>query len=157
MRVKILILGRSKLPYVEQGVKEYVKRIGRFLPADIHFIPDIKRTGNLKEDLIRKKEAEKVLRHIDRNDTLVLLDEKGKMLSSKGFAGFIRKRIMAGGRTVVFLIGGAYGVSPVIKERADFCLSLSRMTFSRQLARIVFLEQLYRALCIWKGHPYHHG
>ena len=151
-----MFTGRTREQYLEVGVDEYLKRIGRYVPLNCITVPDPKIPGKAGQDAVKKIEGEQVLKRIRPADFLILLDETGKMFGSVEFAHYLEG---LEGRTghVVFVIGGAYGFSEEVYNRADAKLSLSRMTFPHQLVRLIFTEQLYRALTILKGEPYHHS
>jgi 23S rRNA (pseudouridine1915-N3)-methyltransferase len=156
MRLTVMFTGRTREPYLEVGIDEYLKRIGRYVPLNCIIVPDPKMPGKAGAEAVKKVEGEQVLKRIRPADYLILLDESGKMFGSVEFAQYLEG---LEGRTahVVFVIGGAYGFSEEVYGRADAKLSLSRMTFPHQLVRLIFTEQLYRALTILRGEPYHHS
>ncbi len=151
--VKILLIqiGKTSQKFVESGFAEYAKRIGRFAKFEVQTIPDIK--GKFDSEERKQREGKLVLAHIKRGDIIYLLDEKGKEYSSRLFAQFVEKNASAA--RLVFVIGGAHGFSDEVRSKANGQVSLSRMTFSHQLIRLIFAEQLYRAVTIIHGHPYH--
>lgn len=155
MRITLMMVGKTRVPFVKEGCDEYVKRIHRYLPFEEVFVPDIKTTGGMDQQMIMDREAEAVMKRIRATDHLILLDERGRTFDSIGFAEHLEK---LEGRTasVVFLVGGAYGFSSRLYKRSNEKISLSAMTFSHQLVRLIFTEQLYRAFTILKGEPYHH-
>ncbi|MCF8335269.1 MAG: 23S rRNA (pseudouridine(1915)-N(3))-methyltransferase RlmH [Bacteroidales bacterium] len=157
MKIIVLVVGKNKKEYISEALGEYGKRINKYVPFDIKEISGIKGTGKYSEKEIREKEGENILKTLPADASIVLLDEKGKQMNSRGFAQWLQKVLNSGIRNLVFIIGGAYGFADQVYEKADMLLSLSRMTFSHQIARVVFAEQLYRAFTIIKGEPYHHG
>jgi len=156
MKITLLQTGKTRFGYLQEGINDYHKRISHYLPFEEITIPDLKNTKNLGVPEIKKKEGEMILKFIDKSVRLILLDERGKQEDSEKFAAFIVKN-MNSGRDIVFLIGGAYGFSEEVYSRADEKISLSKMTFSHQLVRLIFAEQLYRAMTIIRGEPYHHS
>ena len=156
MKVKLVLIGKTDLNYLKEGINEYEKRLKHYLPMEIVVIPDLKNTKKLSEDQQKQKEGELILGQIKDGDFTVLLDEKGKEFSSVDFSKFIEKQMISGLRNLIFVVGGPYGFSDKIYKRANTKISLSKMTFSHQMVRMIFLEQLYRAMTIIKGEPYHH-
>ncbi len=156
MRITLIQLGKTRFPYLQEGISDYHKRIQHYINFDEITIPDVKNTKNLSTEEVRKKEGDQILKIVDKSAHLVLLDEKGKQGSSEEFADFVKKS-MNSGRDIVLLIGGAYGFSQDVYSRANDKISLSKMTFSHQMVRLIFAEQLYRAMTIIKGEPYHHS
>ncbi len=156
MKVKLIVIGKTDETAIQSLLDKYYGRIKTFLPFEIIIIPDIKNTKNLSESQQKNKEGEQILKNSTPADYVVLLDEKGREFTSKGFAGFIQKQMNAGLKNLIFIIGGPYGFSEAVYKRANQKLALSQMTFSHQLVRAIFLEQLYRALTILHNHPYHH-
>ena len=134
----------------------FCKRIPHYIPFEMKVIPDLKNTRNLTEDQQKEKEGELILQQLTGGDELILLDEKGQQKSSVGFARFLEKKMLVGTKQLIFVIGGPYGFSAKVYEKAAQKMSLSAMTFSHQMVRLIFLEQLYRAFTIIKGEPYHH-
>jgi len=157
MKVTILVIGKNKKEYISGALEEYDKRINKYIPFGIQEISGIKGSGKYSEKEVREKEGQKILKALPSDASIVLLDERGKQMNSRGFAQWLQKTMNSGMRKLVFVIGGAYGFSEVLYEKADMVLSLSKMTFSHQITRIIFAEQLYRAFTIIKGEPYHHG
>jgi 23S rRNA (pseudouridine1915-N3)-methyltransferase len=156
MRISLIQLGKTRFPYLQEGISDYHKRIQHYVNFDEITIPDLKNSKNLTAEEVRKKEADQILKFVDKSAYLVLLDERGKQSGSEEFADFIKKSMISG-RDIVLLIGGAYGFSENVYSRANDKISLSKMTFSHQLVRLIFAEQLYRAMTIIKGEPYHHS
>lgn len=155
MRVTLILVGKTKAPYLIEGVNEYVKRIGRYVPFRMHVIPDLKVSKKLSSELVKKQEGVLILQKVKPSDYIVLLDERGKSYTSEGFAKMLTKLDAMTGH-VVFIIGGAYGFSEDVYVRAREKMALSAMTFSHQMVRLIFTEQLYRAFTIQRGEPYHH-
>jgi 23S rRNA (pseudouridine1915-N3)-methyltransferase len=156
MKVTLVVIGKTDKDYLKKGIDIYSKRLFHYLPFEIKTIPDIKSSKNLTTIQQKEKEGVLILNQVNVMDQLILLDEKGEELSSVDFSKWMEKRIVAGTKHLVFVIGGPYGFSPAVKERANGKLSLSKMTFSHQMARLIFIEQLYRAMSILNGEPYHH-
>lgn len=153
MKIEFWILGKTAFKYLDEGIRDYTKRLDRLTDFQMVTLPDIK-ANDPKSFMTR--EAKQVLDKLKPEDQLILLDERGKMHSSIQFAQEIEKRQMLLQKKVIFLVGGAYGFDESLYKRANGLLSLSPMTFSHQLVRVLFLEQLYRAFTIIKGLPYHH-
>ncbi len=156
MKIYLYQIGKTSFPFIQEGEKMYVERIKRFAKFEQVTIPNLKKGNKLSESDIRKKEGELILQKVSSKDYLVLLDDKGKTYTSLAFAEYIKDKQNYLAKNLVFLIGGAYGFSKAVYQRADDKISLSKMTFSHQIIRVVFLEQLYRAFSIIKGGPYHH-
>lgn len=156
MKIKLVVIGKTDKKYLQEGIKLFQDRIPHYLPFEYIIIPDIKNTRKLSEDQQKEKEGELILAQLKPGDELILLDEKGKEFRSVEFAGFLEKKMLSGVKNLVFCIGGPYGFSPDVYSKCTSKISLSRMTFSHQMVRLVFCEQLYRALTILKGEPYHH-
>ncbi len=151
-----MAIGKTAFSYLDEGIALYEKRLKRYCKYDREILSDIKNAKNLSKDLLKGKEGEAVLKKIQKSDFLILLDDKGKEFTSLKFANYLEQKLLPSGRNVVFLVGGAYGFSKEVYERSDAKLSLSKMTFSHQMVRLFFLEQLYRAFTILKNEPYHH-
>lgn len=150
-----MVVGKTEGEWLIEGCDQYQRRLRHYYPFEVEVIPDIRAKGKISQDALRKKEAEAVLTRLGSDDRLVLLDEKGAHLSSKELATFIEKESHQGYKNLVFLIAGAFGADASLKSRAHFSLSLSKMTFPHQLVRLIFLEQLYRAMSILRNEPYH--
>lgn len=155
MKVKFLVVGKTAFDYLKVGEEIYQDRLKHYCSFERIEVQDVKNPKNLSKDEIKRKEASSILAKLSPNDFLVLLDENGKELSSVELANWIEKRNLLP-QNIVFLIGGAYGFDSSLYERMNLKLALSKMTFSHQMVRIIFLEQLYRAFTITKGEPYHH-
>ncbi|RKE00084.1 23S rRNA (pseudouridine(1915)-N(3))-methyltransferase RlmH [Marinifilum flexuosum] len=156
MKATLLVIGKTDKDFVKKGIDEYQKRLVHYLPFDFKIIPDLKNTKNLSENQQKQKEGELILEKLKPTDTLILLDENGKEFSSVGFSKFMEQKMISGTRNLVFVIGGPYGFSEEVYKKAQGKVSLSKMTFSHQMIRMIFIEQLYRAMTIIKGEPYHH-
>jgi 23S rRNA (pseudouridine1915-N3)-methyltransferase len=156
MKITLLTVGKTDVKWVKEGLETYVSRLKHYIPFAVTEIPELKNVSALGREQIKEKEGELILRQLKPQDEVLLLDEHGKEYRSVEFAKFLEDRISRSGKDIVFVIGGAYGFSQEVRSRADGSLSLSRMTFSHQMVRTVFAEQLYRAFTILKGEPYHH-
>lgn len=155
MKITLLLVGKTVFPFVRDGMQMYEKRILRHVSYSRMEIPDIKGTKSLSPSQIKEKEGDEILRRVTEKDDVILLDERGDELSSLDWSKELEKKISSGGRNIVFVVGGAYGFSPRVYQRTGQKLSLSRMTLSHQIVRLFFAEQLYRALSIIYGEPYH--
>ena len=156
MNSRLICIGKTDDPNIRTLLEDYVKRINRYVRYAISEIPNLRKSSSMREEEVKAAEAELILNQITKDDYVVLLDEHGKEIRSTDFAAFLNQRFLSGMKGLVFVIGGAYGVDSRIKNRADHILSLSRMTFPHQLVRVLFTEQLYRALTIQRNEPYHH-
>ncbi len=156
MKTVLLVVGRTTDKHLSASIDEYVRRINRYIPFTIEVIPELRDTKSLSENEQKEREAALILKALQPGDHLVLLDEHGTERRSIDFAQWLQKRIASSPRRLVFLIGGPYGFSPDIYRRADEQVSLSQMTFSHQMIRLLITEQIYRALTILQGEPYHH-
>ena len=155
MKTELILVGRTADKLFETGIKDYVARIGHYMPFGLNVIPELRNTKSLSEEQQKQAEGEQILKLIQPQDTVVLLDEHGLEMRSVELAQWLeRKRNTA--RRLMFVIGGPYGFSKDVYARANEKLSLSRLTFSHQMVRLVFVEQIYRACIIIKGEPYHH-
>lgn len=156
MNIALLLTGKTTAAYLETGIDIYEKRLKNYTPFEMITVPDIKR-AHLSFEQQKEAEGKMMLQKITSTDFVVLLDERGEMFSSESFARFLEKKIMVGTRRVLFVIGGPYGFSEAVYQRADAQLSFSKFTFSHQMIRLLFVEQLYRAFTILRGEPYHHS
>ncbi len=157
MKIKLLYVGKTDEKSLLNLIQKYEKRIKNFISFDLIQINDLKNTKNLPVEQQKEKEGELILQKLSPSDFVVLLDEKGQEYTSKKFAAFLQKKMNSGIKNLVFVIGGPYGFSSKVYQRANSQLALSQMTFSHQLIRLIFVEQLYRALSILHNHPYHHA
>jgi len=156
MKITLLTVGKTDIKWVKEGLEMYVSRLKHYINFELTEIPELKNVSALSKEQIKLKEGELILKHLKPADFLVLMDEKGKEFRSIQFASMLEEKLNRGGRDMVFVIGGAYGFSESVYSRADDKISLSKMTFSHQLVRTIFAEQLYRAFTIMRGEPYHH-
>ena len=155
VKLILLTVGKTDVSWVREGLQLYVGRLQHYVKFDLREIPELKGTSALSEEQIRQKEGAMILKEAG-NAEIILLDERGNQYRSLGFASWLQDRLNRGGRDICFVIGGAYGFSREVYEKASGKVSLSKMTFSHQMVRTIFAEQLYRAFTIIKGEPYHH-
>lgn len=155
MKTALILVGKTNDRLYAEGIEDYSSRIGHYMPFDIITIPELKNTKKLSEDQQKAAEGELILSKVQSSDTVVLLDEHGKEFRSIEFANWMRNKQQTV-RRLVFIIGGPYGFSDAVYMRANEKISLSKMTFSHQMVRLIFTEQLYRVCTIIKGEPYHH-
>lgn len=156
MKITLLTVGKTDRDWVRQGLDIYVSRLKHYIPFILTEIPELKNVSALSKDQIKIKEGELILKNIRPADDVILLDEHGKEYSSVQLAKILQDKISYECKDIIFVIGGAYGFSDAVYARANSKLSLSKMTFSHQMVRTIFAEQLYRAFTIMKGEPYHH-
>lgn len=156
MKVSLLTVGKTNDLSFKNAISEYQKRLKFYISFEIEEIPSLKNTKNLTEDKQKEKEGELILKYLQAEDEVILLDDKGDEFTSKQFATYIEKKASSGLKQLYFVVGGPYGFSQEVYQRANGKVSLSRMTFSHQMVRLVFTEQLYRAMTIIRGEPYHH-
>lgn len=156
MKTTLLVVGRTVETHFITAINDYVQRTRRYLSFDLEVIPELKNTKNLSNEVQKEKEGELILKALQPGDYVVLLDEGGKEMRSIEFADYMRHKMNTVNKRLVFIIGGPYGFSRKVYETAHEKMSLSRMTFSHQMVRLVFVEQLYRAMSILNGSPYHH-
>lgn len=156
MKITLLTVGKTDKDWVKQGIDIYTSRLKHYIPFSISEIPELKNVSSLSKDQIKAREGELILKNVKPTDDVILMDEHGKEYTSVDFASFLQKKISYEGKDIVFVIGGAYGFSEEVYRRANGKISLSKMTFSHQMVRAIFTEQLYRAFTIMRGEPYHH-
>ena len=156
MKLQLWSIGKQHEPYVKDGVEQFTKRISNYYPVEWNIVPAPKNASTLSETDLKKKEGETILQSLQKEDCLVLLDEKGKQFSSEALANFIQTRENESVKNIVFLIGGAFGVSEELRKRANYTWSLSQLVFPHQLVRLILAEQLYRACSIIRNEKYHH-
>ena len=156
MKIELAVIGKTSIGYLKQGIDEYIKRLKHYVPFEIKYIDDIKNTQNISEDQQKRTEGAKILSLLDKSDFVVLLDEHGKEYTSMQYSSYIQKRMLSGVKKVVFVIGGPYGFSQEVYDRANDKISFSKMTFNHEMIRLIFTEQLYRAYTIINHEPYHH-
>jgi len=156
MKITLLTVGKTDVSWVKEGLELYSSRLSHYVPFSVVEIPELKGVSALSKDQIKQKEGELILKVLKPADEVILLDERGKEYSSLEFSGWLQDRISRAQKDIVFVIGGAYGFSEEVYSRSQSKLSLSRMTYSHQMVRTIFAEQLYRAFTIMRGEPYHH-
>jgi 23S rRNA (pseudouridine1915-N3)-methyltransferase len=156
MKITLLVIGKTDASYLTEGLAEYSKRLKHYINFNLEVIPDIKKNKNLSIEIQKSMEGEQILRKNLPGKELHLFDENGEMFTSRGFATFLEKKMASGLKELVLVIGGPYGFSSKVYDNAVSKISLSRMTFSHQMARLLCAEQIYRAFTILKGEPYHH-
>lgn len=156
MDVILLVIGKTNISYIKTGLDEYCKRLGRFLPYRIVELPDSRKSGKMSEGEQKEAEGENIIKFLSDSDKVYLLDEKGKEFTSREFSALIERELGCGKKRLVFVVGGPYGFSQKVYNRADALLSLSKMTFNHEMVRLFFTEQVYRAVSILNGLPYHH-
>jgi len=157
MKITLIAIGKTEDKYLIEGIEKYLNRLKHYINFNLLIIPDVKNTKNLTETQQKSKEAEAIHKQINAGDVIVLMDEKGKKHSSVSFANYLNKHMISSVQHLVFIIGGPYGFDESIYKRANSTISLSDMTFSHQMVRLFFAEQLYRAFTILKNEPYHHA
>jgi 23S rRNA (pseudouridine1915-N3)-methyltransferase len=156
MKLQFWSIGKAHEPFVKEGIAIFTNRISNYYPVDWHIIPPPKNSAQLPEVEIKKKEGEIILQKLQKEDFLLLLDERGKQFNSEGLATFIQNRANESTKNIIILIGGAFGVSTDVSKRANFTWSLSPLVFPHQLVRLIVAEQLYRACTILRNEKYHH-
>ena len=156
MKISLLTVGKTDIKWVSEGLGVYTSRLRHYLPFEVKEIPELKNVSALTKEQIKIQEGKLILKNLKDSDELILLDEKGKEFRSIEFASFLEKKFQSSSRDIVFVIGGAYGFSQEVYDRSSSMIALSKMTFSHQMVRTIFVEQLYRACTIMKGESYHH-
>jgi len=156
MKITLLVIGKTDEQYITEGMNEYIKRLKHYINFEVEVIPDIKKSKSLSAENQKIMEGEQILSKALPGKEIHLFDEKGKMFSSREFSSFLEKKMVSGIKELVLVVGGPYGFSDAVYEKASSKISLSRMTFSHQMARLLCVEQIYRAMTILKGEPYHH-
>lgn len=156
MKIVLLAVGKTSAKNIASGIELYLDRLKHYLPAEIVCLPDLKSTSALSTDQQKQREGQAILNFFVPGDKVVLLDERGEMLTSRKFAESIERSMLSGAKRLVYVVGGPYGFSHEVYTRADAKLSLSAMTFPHDLVRLLFVEQLYRAMTILRGEKYHH-
>ena len=154
MKVCLLVIGKTDASYIREGIAEYEKRLTRYIPYEMKVLPDVKNAKNLTESLQKVREGEMLLEQFQPGDFVVLLDERGRQYSSMEFSQFLAQKMLGTVKRLVFVVGGPYGFSEAVYRAASEKISLSKMTFSHQMIRLIFIEQLYRAMTILNGEPY---
>ena len=156
MKIKLIMVGKTNATYLVEGEREYEKRLKHYTKFEEIIIPDVKQAGKLNERELKKKEGQLILAKLENSDHVILLDDKGRSYSSIELANLLQQKMNSGLKSLVFVVGGAYGFSDEVYQRAGLKLSLSKMTFSHQMVRLIFKEQLYRGFSILRGEKYHH-
>lgn len=156
MKINLIAVGKTEEKYLIEGIEKYLNRLKHYVSFTLTIIPDLKNSKSLSEAQQKNKEAELIMKQIKNTDYVVLLDEKGKKYSSTQFAQQLNRLMISGTQNLIFIIGGPYGFDKALYDRANQLISLSDMTFSHQMVRLFFVEQIYRAFTILKGEPYHH-
>lgn len=156
MNIRLIAIGKTDNKDLQSLINDYTKRLSFYVKFDLEIIPDLKNVKNLSESQQKEKEGELILSKISATDQLILLDENGKTFSSVGFSDYLQKKMNAGIKTLVFVIGGPYGFSETVYQKAHGKVSLSEMTFSHQMVRLFVIEQIYRGFTILRNEPYHH-
>ena len=156
MKIKLIVVGKTNVKYLLEGEREYENRLKHYTKFEEIIITDVKQSGKLSENELKKKESQLILGKLENSDHVILLDDKGKSYSSVEFANFLQQKMNSSLKSLVFVVGGAFGFSDELYQRAYSKLSLSKMTFSHQMVRLIFKEQLYRGFSILRGEKYHH-
>ena len=156
MNIKLIAIGKTDNKSLQTLIEDYKKRLSHYIKFEFEIIPDLKKVKHLSEDQQKEKEGELILAKTQNSDMLILLDENGKQMDSVAFSTYLQKHMNSGIKTLIFVIGGPYGFSEEVYKRANGKLGLSKMTFSHQMVRLFFTEQLYRGFTILKNEPYHH-
>lgn len=156
MKITLMVVGKTSSSNLRAGIDDYCRRINRYIPFDIVELPDVRTSRKLTEEKQKEAEGEMMLTRIQPGDFIVLLDEKGKEMTSREFSADLQRKSLTVPRQLCFIVGGPYGFSPAVYSRANEKLSLSKMTFPHEMVRLFFTEQLYRAMTIQRNEPYHH-
>lgn len=156
MKISMLLVGRTVNKHLAELIDDYASRVKHYVGFDITVIPELKNTKSISAEQQKQQEGELILRQLQQGDYVVLLDEHGKEMRSIEFSRYMEKKMQTVNKRLVFIIGGPYGFSPDVYAKSNDKLSLSQMTFSHQMIRLIFVEQLYRAMTIMRGEPYHH-
>ena len=156
MKIILLVTGETKTAYLRQGIDQYFSRLKHYIPSELQVLPDIKASKAMTETRQKELEGQQMLQPLQPRDYVLLLDERGKEMTSREFSAWVDSRMVSGLKRLVMVIGGPYGFSPEVYARDDARLSLARMTFSHEMVRLFMAEQLYRAMTILRNEPYHH-
>lgn len=156
MKIKLIVVGKTNKQYLNEGEKDYEKRLMHYCKFEEMIIPDVKNAKNISQNELKNKEGKLILKQISSSDEVIILDDKGKGYSSMEFSNLLNQTILRSVRNLVFIVGGAFGFSDEVYKRANTKLSLSKMTFSHQMVRLFFIEQIYRGYTILNNEPYHH-
>lgn len=157
MKIVLVVVGKTSTPWVTEGLDYFLEKLKHYAPFELLTVPDIKAGKTLTQEMQKERESSAVLASLQPSDQVMLLDERGKEMTSVGFSQTLQAAMLAGTKRLVFVIGGPYGFSQTLYNRANGLLSLSKMTLTHEMARLFFVEQLYRAQTILKGQPYHHN
>jgi 23S rRNA (pseudouridine1915-N3)-methyltransferase len=157
MKIQLWSIGKTHEAYVKTGVEEFTRRLNKYFPAEWEIIPTPKNAAMLSQMDLKKQEGQTILEWLEKDDYLILLDERGKQLTSPELANFLQQRANESSKNIIFLIGGAYGVDEQVFKRANYTWSLSQLIFPHMLVRLILAEQLYRACTILKNEKYHHS
>jgi 23S rRNA (pseudouridine1915-N3)-methyltransferase len=157
MKILLIVVGKTDQQWLTEGISQYIDRLSHYSQFELHVIPDIRNTRSMEAQVQKVREGEQILKLLQPSDDIWLLDDKGREMTSPEMARWLEKRMSQSTKRLVFIIGGPYGFSPDVYDRVPGRLSLSRMTFSHQMVRLIFVEQLYRAFSILNNLPYHHG
>ena len=156
MKISLVVIGKTNGKFLIEGINEYTKRLSYYIPFNIEYLPDVKNNKKLSEEQQKTLEGNTILGALEKSDYVVLLDEHGKEFTSIEFSKYIEKKMTTVPKRLVFIVGGPYGFAQEVKDRANEKISLSKMTFSHEMIRLIFTEQLYRAMTIMNNEPYHH-
>ena len=156
MKIKFIVVGKTNIEFLISGEKEFAKRLKHYCRFEEIIISEVKNGGKLTVEELKNKEGKLILNKLSSNEEIILLDNNGESYSSKSLSKFIHQKMLASAKSIVFIVGGAYGFSEEVYSIANRQLSLSKMTFSHQMVRLIFKEQLYRAFTIIRGEKYHH-
>ncbi len=156
MKIVLIVVGKTEQKWLQDGIREYGSRLEHFVQFEIQVIPDLKNNRSMDFQTQKNLEGQSILKLLQPSDDVFLLDDKGRDFTSPGMAAWLEKRMVQSSKRLVFIIGGPYGFSPAVYDRVPGRISLSRMTFSHQMVRLIFVEQLYRAFAILNNLPYHH-
>jgi len=157
LKLRVVCIGRLSIRHLKDGVEDFTRRVARYLPLEVVELKEEKSGGKISDEAVREAEGQRLLARIGDQDWVIALDEKGKSLDSAGLAGLVERHMLDGTPAVTAILGGAYGLSDAVRQRANLILSLSPMTFTHQMARLIWLEQLYRSLTIIRNEPYHNA
>lgn len=157
MTIRLIVVGKTDVPYLQTGIDEYIGRLRHYCDFSLVVVPALKGMGKASPEEVKEREGQLILKQVEKADSVVLLDERGREYDSVGFSEYLQKQMNAGVRSLAFVVGGAYGFSPAVYAVATGMLSLSQMTFNHQMVRLFFLEQLYRAHTILRHEKYHNA
>ncbi len=156
MKIELIVVGKTTTPYIKVGIDLYLKRLSHYIPYEIRVINDVKTSKATTTDRQKEMEGEQILSLLQPGDRMILLDERGREMTSRKFSEYLDRAMNTVSRRLIFVVGGPYGFSQKVYDRADGLISLSQMTFSHEMIRLFFTEQVYRAMTILRGEPYHH-